>query len=275
MRRFLAAVPLILAGLAPHADAQDVGARVSVYGTHQGGNVIYHYQVRNNGPGEIRRFYVGCDCRSPEDTGKPELQMLPVNARASRTDDFGTWYDLPPEAATHPAGWRVRLLRPHGASGHWLEWFMPAAAKPGIAPGATADGFSVTVPGTDETYLLGRYSVHWQGAKTAAAAASAGLLLADTTPPKLSLTTSALSDEPGATAQVRVNVVATDDRDLEPRVMVESVGRPDDGVPAYIVRYSATDASGNRATATARVALPAEREIRAPAQTLLRRASLP
>lgn len=272
MRHLWFALPIVFAALAPAVSAQETNARVSVYGTHQGGNVVYHYQVRNNGASEIRRFFLGCDCRSPEDTGLPELQALPVNADAVRTDDFGAWYEIPAGSATQPAGWRVRVLKPQGAHGHWIEWFMPAATNAGIPAGATADGFSVTLPGPDETYLTGRFSVHGQG--TRAAVASGPLLLADTTPPRLSLTTKSVADEAGATAQVHVDAVATDDRDPEPRTVVESVSRPA-GDPAYEVLYSATDASGNRTTATARVPPPTAPEPARPAPTLLPRASLP
>lgn len=269
--RRLPVVAIVLVALQPAAAAPPAAAGVSVYGTHQGGNVVYHYQVRNNAAGQIRRFYLGCDCRSLEDTGLPELQTRPVHAHATRTDDFGTWYQLPPDAVGHPPGWRVRLLRPHGARGHWLEWYMPAVAGTGIAPGATLGGFSVTLPRADETYLVARYALHGPGASTAGGT----LLLADTTPPQLSLTVTAVADEPGVTAQVHVDAVATDDRDPEPRVAVESVGRPDDGAPGYTVLYSATDASGNRATASRRVPWPADRLRAGPAPSLPPRVSLP
>lgn len=257
----LIALPLTAAAQTP--------AQVSAYGAHQGGNVVYHYRVSNNTTAEIRRFYLGCDCRSLEESGLPELQALPVRAYVTRTDDFGTWYQLSSDAVTQPPGWRVRLLRPAGASGHWLEWYAPAGT--GIAPGATLGGFSVALPGADETYLIARYSLHGRNQR----AAGGTLSLADTTPPRLALTTTAVSDEPGVTAQVRVNAVATDDRDPEPRVVVEAVGRSADGTPGYAVLYSATDASGNRTTASGRVTLPAERARTKPAPTLLRRASLP
>lgn len=270
MRRPWLALPIFCVALTPAVGAQETSARVLVYGTHQGGNVVYHYQVRNNGTSEIRRLFIGCDCRSPEDTGLPELQALPVDAAVARTDDFGTWYEAP--VAGQPAGWRLRILRPRGASGHWIEWYMPAAADAGIAPGATSGVFSVTLPGSDETYLTARFSVHGQGAR--APAFSAAVRLADTTPPRLSLKTRAVMDADAATAQIHVDAAATDDRDPEPRVVVESVSRPA-GAPVQEVVYSATDASGNRTTATARVPLPSPPEPARPAPTLLPRASLP
>lgn len=241
---------------APYAVmGQSPPTAVSVYGTHQGGNVVYHYAVRKTAA--IERFYIGCDCRSLERPAVPELQTLPVNARAKRTDDFGTWYELPAEAVTHPPGWRVRLLQPSGASGYWLEWYRPGAASTGASAGATVNGFSVTLPQPDETYLLARYALHRRG--DGAAGTSGRLLLADTTPPRLMLTTRAVGASEGATAKITVNATASDDRDAEPRVVAESIERVEDGAPALRVLYSATDASGNRATVTARVPLPAER----------------
>ncbi len=249
--RFLLGSVLLLAVFGSAA-AEDSSARVAVYAEHQGGNVIYHYEVRNTGSAEVRRFFVGCDCRWPLDA-IGELQTLPVGAVPARTDDLGTWYDLPVDTP-HPSGWRVRLLRPAGTNGHWMEWYMPAArAKAGIGPGASLGGFTVVVPGADDAYLAGNFTVLAEGRT----GASAPLALLDTVPPALSLETRAMPADTG-TAAVRVVATAKDDRDPEPRVVVEAMSRADTSdQPGYVVVYSATDASGNRTTASARVPLPA------------------
>lgn len=241
------------------AAAQDYAARVATYAQHQGGNVIYHYEIRNNGSAEIRRFMIGCDCRWPLDA-IPELQALPVGAAPVKTDDVGTWYDLPPDTTTQPPGWRARLLRPAGMTGHWIEWY---ARGSGAAPGRSLSGFRIVVPGTDEAYLTGTFTALPEGTRSGVTAA---LALLDTTPPTLSLEARAAPVDAGAGAAVRVVATAKDDRDPEPRVTVESMSRADtsDG-PGYLVVYSATDASGNRAVASTRVPLPAVSGTRTPA----------
>jgi hypothetical protein len=248
----------LLSGLAVTAQAQET-ARVQVYAEHQGGNVIYRYEIRNTGPGEIRRIQIGCDCRGGPVGVLPQLRVLPLQAEADRTDDFGTWFKLPPEATNQPPGWRARLLQPRGASGYWIEWYMPAArANAGISAGQTLTGFSITLPGADETYLSAHYTIHPGDSKVGPT--SGPLALLDTTPPTLSLEVTTAGADAGNTAAVRVLATVKDDRDPQPRVVVEAMGRTEAQEPGYAVTYSATDASGNRATATTRVRLPAETE---------------
>jgi hypothetical protein len=257
----LASLAVFLTPALGSAAAPDYPARIVSYAEHQGGNIIYHYELRNNGSAEIRRFMIGCDCRWPLDS-IPELQLLPVGAIPTKTDDVGTWYELPPEATLQPAGWRARLLRPAGMRGHWVEWYAPGVRGGGAAPGRALGGFRIVVPGTDETYLTSTFTAFPEGTRNSVAAA---LALLDTTPPTLSLESRSVSTEPGAAA-VRVVATTKDDRDPEPRVVVESMGRADtSGGPGYIVVYSATDASGNRTVASTRVPLPAANRTREPA----------
>lgn len=257
----LALLAVLLIPALDAAAAQDYAARVVTYAEHQGGNLIYHYELRNNGSAEIRRFMVGCDCRWPLDA-IPELQVLPVGATPVKTDDVGTWYDLPAEATAQPAGWRARLFRPAGMTGHWIEWYAPGARGSGAAPGRSLGGFRIVVPGTEEAYLTGTFTAFPEGTRNGVAAA---LALLDTTAPSLSLEARAAAVDAGASAAVRVVATAKDDRDPEPRVVVESMSRADTSAgPAYLVVYSATDASGNRTVASTRVPLPAVSGTRTP-----------
>lgn len=236
------------------AAAEDYPARVASYAEHQGGNIVYHYELRNSGSAEIRRFIVGCDCRWPLDA-IPELQVLPVGATFARTDDLGTWYDLPPEATLQPAGWRARVFRPTNLSGHWIEWYAPGVRGSGVAPGRSLTGFRIAVPGTDESYLTGTFTAFPEGSRNSV---TASLALLDTTPPTLSLEARAAPAEAGTTAAVRVIATVKDDRDPEPQLTVESMSRADTPTgPGYVITYSATDASGNRTLASTRVPLPA------------------
>jgi hypothetical protein len=239
--------------------AQDLPVRVSTYAEHQGGNVVYHYEVRNNGPGELREFYIGCDCTGGQAAAPPQLRVLPAGARPAAIDDAGTWLE---SGVTAPTGWRVRVLQPRGASGHWIAWRMAAArTKAGVGPGQTLTGFSVAVPASDTGYLDGYFTARTlhNGKFTDV---SAPISLLDTTPPTLSLQAVPAAKGQGDTA-VRVTATAKDDRDREPRVVAESIVRTEGaagGGRSYTIMYSATDASGNRATSSVSVILPAATE---------------
>lgn len=260
MRHFLlVSVSLVGVGL-PVAHAQDLPVRVAAYAEHQGGDVVYHYEVRNNGPGELREFYIGCDCRDGEALSAPQLHALPARSVPAVSDDAGTWVDL--WATTQPAGWRVRSLRPRGASGHWIAWRMAAArSKAGIGAGQALAGFSVVVPASDAAYLDSYFTartVH-NGKLTDV---SGPIALLDTSPPSISLQAVPAGPGRGDTA-VRVTATAKDDRDREPRVVAESIVRTEGaagGGRSYTIMYSATDASGNRATSSVSVKLPAATE---------------
>ena len=256
LRPLLLLITLGLGGfLALSTNADELPVRVSVYAEHQGGNVVYHYEVRNNGPGELREFYIGCECLLS--TGVAELRALPLGTIAS---DDSRSLDIPLEVTTQPAGWRARIERSEPDGRHWLAWRMPAArANAGVMPNQTLAGFSITVPQADAAYLEGRYTAHvvHNGRRVET---SAPLALLDTTPPTLLLQATPGPTD-GTTATFRVVATAKDDRDPEPRVAVESVERSatvlPSGQPGYVITYSATDASGNRATASTTVRLPA------------------
>ncbi|HEY8555339.1 MAG TPA: hypothetical protein VIL43_12470 [Burkholderiales bacterium] len=237
---------------------------VSVYGTRHGGDTVYHYAIRNAGADEILRLTLGC---APGDASIPELQAMPVGAAPIRADTLGTWYELPATAVTRPAGWRARLVRPHDAGGHCIEWQAPGPGE-GIPPGTTKSGFAVAVAGTDESYLWSRFA-----ASTAAGTVEGALTRADRRPPTISLS-GRIEPSGGTMATVRLEAVATDDRDPKPQVILESLERAADGKPGYIVRYAAVDASGNRASAELRLDLPRAAPAGAPAR-LLPLASLP
>ncbi|HEX7045577.1 MAG TPA: hypothetical protein VF203_13305 [Burkholderiales bacterium] len=260
-------VLLVVFGASAAARGQTPQALVSVYGTRDGGNTIYHYAVKNAGAGEILRLYLGCARLSSADPDVPELQALPIGASAVRTDEFGTWYELAAAAVARPAGWRARLLRPHGARGHCIEWQAPGPGQ-GISTGTTASGFAVSVAGADESYLWSRFA-----AATGAATVEGVLERADVVPPKISISGHVAPGPSEAKATVRLEPVATDDRDPQPLVILESLERAADGT-GYIARYAAIDASGNRASAEFRLDLPGAARAGAPAR-LLPLASLP
>ncbi|MFL6714467.1 MAG: hypothetical protein ACJ8LN_16300, partial [Sulfurifustis sp.] len=146
---------IVSAGIAA---AEENYAAVLTYAEHQGGNVIYHYELRAP---EARRFFVGCECQS-SGIGLPQLQTPPVNASAVRQDDLATWYELPAQAARQPPGWRVRMAQPRGTTGYWIEWYRPVGRNAAANDGSLT-GFAVVVPGSDEAYLTGHYTIQVEG----------------------------------------------------------------------------------------------------------------
>lgn len=226
--------------------AEDNSPVVLTYAEHQGGNVVYHYEIRAT---ETQRFFVGCDCQS-SGIGLPQLQAAPVNARALRTDNLVTWYELPSEAAQQPPGWRVRMAQPLGTSGYWIEWYRPAPRANAGATERALTGFAIVVPGSDDAYLTGHYTIELEGNRPAV---SGTLSLLDTTPPTLTLEARTVR---GA-ADVQIVATAKDDLDPEPLVVAESIRtNPSPQDPGYAVAYSATDASGNRSVARIYVPVP-------------------
>lgn len=240
--------------------AEELPVRVAVYAQHQGGNIIYHYEVRNSGPGELREFFIGCDCPLTVADRTPQLQALPAGVQPASLKPAGlAVIDAPAQSIRQPPGWRAQIAQLAGAPGHWLAWRMPAArSNAGIMPGQTVTGFSVTLPQEDAAYLEGSYTAHvvHNGRRLQIVGQ---LALADTTPPTLTLQPS-LGGANTETAVFRVVATAKDDRDPEPRVAVESVERlesPNSEERRYTITYSATDASGNRAMASTTVRVPA------------------
>lgn len=246
--------------------------RVSVYAEHHAGNLVYKYEVRNNGPGELRAFYIGCDCPLRRDEGVAQLHELPPGAQPAAAAAAGSHIDIPATATTQPPGWRVQLLRPRNSNNHWLAWRMPAArANAGLGSGQNLSGFSITVPQADRAYLDGNYSAHvlHNGRYLVL---TAPLTLLDTTPPSLSLQALPVGAN-SAAGSVRIRASAKDDRDPEPRVAVESLERLNTAAPGqrrYVVSYSATDASGNRSIASTTVISSEAPALPAPAPTPIR-----
>ena len=223
-------------------------AYVGVYAEHHGGNVIYRYEIANRGTQPVRVFRVGCDCGG---AASGQLTTLPAAAQPRRRDGRGVWYELPSGTVGAPAGWRARLLWPHGAAGYWIEWYTPdPRPDAGVDPGARLAGFSVEVAGPDHGFLEADASV--------GGAPGERLRLLDLEPPKLALRARSTRPAPGA-ASFRIVTEVRDNRDPQPRVTLESFepARQAPGSPAaWIVTYSAADASGNRTTARTRITRP-------------------
>lgn len=277
-QRVLLALPLLL--FAAAASTQDPPFQVKAYGVHEGGNVVYHYRVINNDTSppdsphavETSRIEVGIVGLHPED--EPQLVVEPV-------------LDADKPRITAPSGWQGVLGGMEDHPRHTIVWKtttippqQPALDPLALMPGQTLSGLSVTVPRIDTTYVSSNFFII-----TSLSQRISGLIeREDTTAPTLRVSASPdrLRAKAGALVPVRVTITVQDDFDPAPEIRLESITANEplaagDVVGAelgtddrqfelrdvkapkgssgriYTIIYSATDGSGNKATASATV----------------------
>ena len=249
---------------------------VKVYAQHVGSKVVYYYRVINNGTESISSIWIGHDNKNDRDNNNDawELSELPAGW------DFDA--GIPPSSATSPPGWRVYVINSEESEVHAVAWAVIDDNSPRISPSQTLAGMSVTLDKTDDRYRTGHARVKFSGQYPI----TVPLEPDDTTPPTLTLTVSPARLQ--ARAGTRVTVAATirvqDDYDPAPEIRLASItaNEPlatgdiggavmgtddrqfqlrDVKVPKgsaghiYTITYSATDASGNKATAMATVSV--------------------
>jgi len=253
---------------------------VSVYGLHYGGRVQYHYSLVNNGPYEISSVWIGYDTLndSNPDTKAWELNELP----SGLTDDL----KIPPASVTSPPGWEAILINPEETPTHILKWRVANNSSPRLPLGQTLSGMSITLDKIDTSHATGHATIHFSN-RPSTDDVTVPMQRLDTTPPSLSVTLSPaiLSPPSGNLVPVTSTITVNDDYDPSPEIKLESItanetlvdgdiqdaqfGTDDrsfslaakraDTNPAgrtYTVTYSATDASGNKAAASATVTVP-------------------
>ena len=271
----------------------DPPVKVTAWGLHRGGGMVYKYQVKNFGAFPIDDFFIGF--HPPTDTadGDAELTVPPYYPE-------GTSLWLPPSVSQSPAGWGVFLSFPDESatfSLRWVEagWYrskqpkardanFPIAQNPPnvMPPGASWDQFSVTLPEPDYAYIQGHaYLMYGHNELTVQ------MEKGDITPPSLTVSLSPATLWPPNDKLVPVSaaIMVKDDYDPEPEIKLESItanetladgdiqdaqlGTDDRSFSlaakragtnmagrVYTVTYSATDASGNKTTASATVTVP-------------------
>jgi hypothetical protein len=277
-----------------YAAAQaDPPVKVTAWGMHRGGWVVYKYQVKNMGTKPIERFFIGFYPPTATADGAAELTEGPYYPG-------GTSLWLPPSVSQSPAGWGVYLSFPEESATFALAWTeagyyknmkpkargvdMPIAQNPPniMPPGATWDQFSVTLPRPDYAYVLGHANFDY-GDNDLTVQMEKG----DTAPPTLSVTLSPTTLWPpnNKLAPITATISVNDDYDPEPEIKLESItssetladgdiqdaqlGTDDRSFSLtakragnnmagriYTVTYFATDASGNKTTASATVTVP-------------------
>lgn len=264
--------------------------KISAWGMHRGGQVVYKYRVQNLGTSPIDRIFIGFYPPTSTDDGAAELTVAPYYPSGNTL-----W--LPPSVSQSPAGWGVNLSYPEKSSTFALDWIeaghyrkmRPKADSPDIPiaqnppnilpPGATWDQFSVTLPKPDYAYVQGHAYMFYGNNEL-----TVQLEKGDATPPNLTvtLTPTKLWPPNGKLVPIVATIIVKDNYDPAPDIRLESItcnelceaGDIRDaslGVDdrqfmlkaerkeknkegrIYTVIYSATDASGNKSIATATV----------------------
>ena len=198
MRNYLPKVIIIIPLLAIFCGpaAAEAPIRVLVYGEHQGDNLVYHYTVVNNGTVGFNNFTVGSEYDPEQKDTWPELGKLPLGWRYGEKVEIGTEILLDPSSTTQPAGWVPWVYGQQDIDFYYLRW----RGSPGIAPGQTLSGFSVTVPkgkdpnlfpmppGSELKYLNGHFTVGYYSKAEGFKDIHGTLERQDITPPSLNVT---------------------------------------------------------------------------------------
>jgi hypothetical protein len=255
------------------AFAEQPAVVVKTYGQHVGGNIVYHYQVTNNGVRDV----VGISFAENAELDRGELNVvMPVGLESL---DEG----LNPASVSGPTGWKAEMIQIEDG-GRFLQWESPGYPQPDIQTGQTFR-FSVTVPEYFEAYLTGHFSAGYGDGKDPWYYYGV-MEKIDTIPPTLSLTLTPNTLPPSdKLVPITATISVKDDYDPAPEIKLESI-TPNEPVErgdirdatlgtddrqfmlkaeregknkagrSYTVIYSATDASGNQSIASARITVP-------------------
>ena len=229
---------------------------------------------------------------------EPELSVYPTGSYWGPPSEFGDHRGMSQRLGgifTSPQGWDAAVLKYEETTKFSIDWSREMHGAPSLRPGQTFN-FSVTVPKPDPAYLNGHFTVGFGYSRSTDEGPSfwhytGRLERLDVTPPTLSVTLDPATlwppnDKPTAVA---ARIAVTDDYDPQPEIKLESIvanepleendihdaafGTDDRSFKLkvkregnnktgriYTVTYSATDASGNRATASATVTVPHDRQ---------------
>jgi hypothetical protein len=257
-------------------------ASVGVYAEHRGGKLVYHYRVTNTGQDNIAAVWIGHDTKNDSDNYNDVFELLELPA--GRNPNTG---DIPPASATSPFGWRVYVTTQEEIPGGAISWSVINDNSPELYPSQTFTGMSITLDKADANYITGHAFIIFSSKPKTPTTPTVPLERLDTTPPTLSFTLSPAALWPPNDKLVSINATITvkDDYDPEPEIKLESItaSEPLDAGDIqdaqlqtddrsfslaakragnnqagriYTVTYSATDASGNKATASATVTVP-------------------
>lgn len=253
---------------------------VNAYGQHYGGKVLYHYRLVNNGPYEISSVWIGYDSLNDNNhyTGVWELNELP----SGLSDDL----KIPPASVTSPLGWEAILINPEETPTHAIDWGVADSNSPRLPMGQTLSGMRITLDKIDVSHVTGHATIHFSN-RPSTDDVTVPIKRLDTIPPSLTVNLSPQTLWPPNDKLVSVTAAITvkDNYDPAPEIKLESItaseklaandiqgaqfGTDDRQFSLaakrsgtnqvgriYTVTYSATDASGNKAIASATVTVP-------------------
>lgn len=229
--RSIFGVVVVAAQLATSAPAlaQTSPIKVTAWGQHYGGKVVYRYEFQNLSARPIRRFFIGLN--APEiGEGGPELSVAPRGP--------GTSLWLSEQVSARPTGWGVGLVYPEGSAKFSLEWveasyfkqMWPLSPPTENAPTPVAgdqsivSGRSVTVSATvdaiDSAYVSGHATID-----LGEHLVSVPIVKADTKAPTVKINAVRLNQNEGrgewALFHIRTEIV--DDFDPNPAVSIAPI----------------------------------------------------
>ena len=282
-RYLLPLIVFLFTGINHAVLAEQPPVVVKTYGQHIGGNIVYQHQMTNNGSRDVVDVAIGLDTNQvspnlPYDRLHGELNfVMPAGSEMCHPR-------INPALISGPTGWTAQIIQIEH-SGCYLQWDSPGYPQPAIQPGQTMR-FSITVPKYFEAYLTGHFSAGYADGKDPWYYNGVMEKL-DVTPPTLTVTLSPNTLWPPNDKLVSITAAITvkDDYDPEPEIKLESItasemlatgdiqdaqlGTDDRSFSlaakragtnmagrVYTVTYSATDASGNKTTASATVTVP-------------------
>lgn len=152
-----ATIALIL-GITGTALAQTLPIRVTVYGTHEGSNIVYHYKVINNGDVPLHEFVIGSAVNDKNPDGYPQLDRRPLGWGYGQEGETGTEILLAPTSTTQPPNWAASMCGKQEFSYHCLEWSVTAEGQAYVIPaGQSLAGFSISVALVDNKQFPHKY----------------------------------------------------------------------------------------------------------------------
>ena len=247
-------------------------AVVGVYARHVGDKIVYHYRVTNYSQQNITAITIGHD---DQNDGNPNND---VNELVSLPSGWTAKLGIPSTSSNGPTGWRVSVVAPEDNVAHAIAWEPLNDHSPQIHTGQTINRMSISLDEPDSSYLSGHAFVTFDDTTTL----TVPIDQLDITPPSLTviLTPDTIVSQAGKLVPIKASFILKDDYDRFPQIRLESITaneflEPGDIRDAsyglddryfkllaesrnmagrvYTVTYSATDASGNQAIASATV----------------------
>ena len=258
----------------PADNSQPAAVTVGVYAQHAGGKFVYHYRVTNKSQQNITAVTIGRDNQNDANPGNDvnELVALPSGWNAK--------LGIPTTSSNAPTGWRVSVIDPEDNATHAIAWEMLNDRSPQIRTGQTVSKMTISLDSPDNNYLSGHALVTFDDGNPVNLTVPLERL--DLTPPNIIviLNPDTLAAQKDKFVAVKASFIIKDDYDRLPEIKLESITSNEPLEPGdirdasiglddrylkflavskgplgriYTVTYSATDASGNQAIASANV----------------------